>query len=298
MYRFRLTKAKAFTLIELLVVIAIIAILIGLLLPAVQKVREAAARMQSGNNLKQIGLAAHGYNDLNHKLPPACGWSPARQNNAVGGTALFAFLPFMEQDNLYKQSYSQDYGAYTYNPSTGNYDYSPPVIAWEGGNVYTGVKSYVAPHDPTAYDSSYSYTSYLANAEVLTGTFSVQTISDGSSNTILFVESYGSVYSYNSTTYVYNSRSGTWNYMPEWDYSSSYGSSTGPVFRRQPGKTFEIRPVPVSNADATIPQALTAGGVQVLLGDGSVRGVNGGISVATWQAAITPAGGEVLGSDW
>jgi prepilin-type N-terminal cleavage/methylation domain-containing protein/prepilin-type processing-associated H-X9-DG protein len=151
MVRYR--QRRGFTLIELLVVIAIIAILIGLLLPAVQKVREAAARTQCLNNLHQIVLASHNYESANGVFPPGNLGGNAT-TGFFGGQcvgSLFFLLPYIEQDNLFKQ-YSGQYNISTYVafPSL-----SPPTMQWWTQNPdwslsWAKIKTYRCPSDPVS----------------------------------------------------------------------------------------------------------------------------------------------------
>src|SRR5947209_6699415 len=133
------TPRRAFTLVELLVVIAIIGTLVGLLLPAVQKVREAANRLKCQNNLKQIGLACHSYHDANQGFPPGYLATASYTDGATDTTPGWGWgtflLPYLEQDNLYRQI-----------------DRAQPVQ--NSPAIQTTVKAYLCPSDappPSAF---------------------------------------------------------------------------------------------------------------------------------------------------
>jgi prepilin-type N-terminal cleavage/methylation domain-containing protein len=280
---------RGFTLIELLVVIAIIAILIGLLLPAVQKVREAAARMQCSNNLKQISLATVNCADSHAGvLPPGDGMYPSQIQTDYNSYAsvFFHILPYMEQGNAYNSTLQQ---GDPHGQNGGFKTYSP---FW--GNLHATIKTYICPSDPTTGQIAPGSTgsggpnSYGYNAQVFPVDWNGRsrypaTITDGTSNTIFITELPAVC-------------AGFW---PDWGSSINDGSWPQPT---GPGFTFlQVRtaacPVPNPGQGNQAASAHT-GGISVGLGDGSVRFVSQGISGRTWWSAMTPSGGEVLGSDW
>jgi prepilin-type N-terminal cleavage/methylation domain-containing protein len=336
--RFLSRARPAFTLIELLVVIAIIGNLIALLLPAVQKIRDAAARIQCANNLKQMGLACHNYHDSYGKLPPYSTGALASESPTIQASAHYLLLPYVEQGNLYQQG--------AVNGITSSW------------SVRTGVvKTYYCPRDNSTADGRFSgadtsdarlsvggvgfgVTNYAFNAQLSTKT--LPQITDGTSNTVLFGERMGHCNGVNfpcrgctpnllTTSYTFSiwargpwvrgtspwldgvgANSDAWWDNPVFDSPTTppnpcsggiCGPRSDPNFRQNwNGGVINpggIQAQPVPGAcDYRRLQCLHGSVMNTALADGSVRTVSASISAYTWQAVCGPTDGLIPGTEW
>jgi prepilin-type N-terminal cleavage/methylation domain-containing protein/prepilin-type processing-associated H-X9-DG protein len=343
----RAIRQKGFTLIELLVVIAIIAILIGLLLPAVQKVREAAARSTCSNNLKQLALGTHNYASNNSDKFPNM-WISMPGITPAGGTgtvtvaninAYVQIFPFLEQDPLYKTCISGlTNNAGTPTPGAAGttvnvYDTWASVPSQSTGNqrvrYLPGIKSLQCQADfamsngyPSGANSEGDQggSSYSWNWQIVgrpwstTGTSTVllSNIPDGSSQTILFAEKItAGRTSAGGTTRrgIHWWRNNDSNAAPIIGWNGNGNATTPPTGNytnwNQPPiiqpdlYTDNVVPA-VGNKIADVGRASTghSGSCMVAMGDGSVKGVKGSVTQATWQAALGTSDGVPLGSNW
>lgn len=316
-------KRKGFTLIELLVVIAIIAVLIGLLLPAVQKVRESAANSQCKNSLKQLGIAAQAFHEVNQRLPAGLNVPISTASGAVFPTnflvtsglvkqppmgALFMsweeqLLPFIEQGNVYNaMNFTQREYANCNGPTSPGATVikillcpsdaldNKEVSTYTTGGVtyYFGMNSYVANGGTVSY-----YTS----SETVDGVYYINSatrmtdVKDGTSNTLGFGERY-----HYDPAYTAMSTTGGWAWSNYLSGQDSLGSTCVPVnFTLAPGTKTGSPSYPEDNRLCTFGSGHT-GGCNVSMVDGSVRflALVNTSDLPTLQALGTRAGSEIV----
>jgi type II secretory pathway pseudopilin PulG len=324
-----LFRRGGLTLLELVVVIAGIAILIALLVPAVQKIRAGAARVQCSNNLKEIGLACHAAHGVYGRMPPAFGFYPESSvfNGSDGlGTVFFHLLPYVDQEALYQQSHYRPSprthlqgGEGGPGPQQDFYFYTANKVA------QTQVPIFNCPADPTlkpgvdpavkAAPSSYAANylvfgtvdSAFANLNAQGKPRLAVSFPDGTSNTILFAEKYASAWITAAANHGTAYKGGChWGYFQGDCHNSLFAyyypglkAKTPPTDPHAVGPTdahFQVQPNPAGGCNPCLP-ATGHTVMNVCMGDGSVRNLSSDIDGRTWWALVTPAGGEAA-ADW
>jgi prepilin-type N-terminal cleavage/methylation domain-containing protein len=316
-------RRYAFTLVELLVVIAIIGILIGMLLPAVQAVRDAARRTQSKNNLKQLALSVHNAHDSHMITPPMYGSFPAKNANPPLGTVFFHLLPFLEQNNVH------DLGPDKARSELIPMLLSPTDPSLEVDRYELTDASLIPEWVVNTANTTWGLSSYSANWQVFgdTGT-NLSGIFDGTSHTILFCEKFA-ITKWPTGPAHLRSGANLWGYgvyppgMPanEYDYSVSlptdhkyangYWARSGFTNRGGADPTswagttpwkcrcllkpeFGVTP---ANAHPLKSQSLSADIMHMAMADGSVRQTSSAVTHPAWSAGETPDNGEILTPD-